>query len=181
MPFQTIVEKIRRSYLPDKVTILFVGESAPASGNFFYIGDSLTKYTQRAFENALGLEFYDHIDFLYWFRKMECYLDDLSHIPVNQMERLERENVLIDSIDSFSDRLTVYSPIIVIGILMKIQSYIIEAMERAEMQDVEYHFLPFPGFGNQNRYVAELTELLRSALRRGIIDMPDINTQENDT
>ena len=35
------VEKVRQSFKPEKVSILFIGESAPASGSFFYTGDSL--------------------------------------------------------------------------------------------------------------------------------------------
>jgi hypothetical protein len=34
------VEIIRTRYRPDRITTLFVGESAPASGAFFYHGDS---------------------------------------------------------------------------------------------------------------------------------------------
>jgi len=164
MNSETETEKIRRSYFPEKVKILFVGESPPASGRFFYKGDASTTYTKKAFENALGVEYIDHIDFLTSFREMGCYLDDLSHKPVNEMSHTDRAIFLRNSIDSFSNRLTIYSPRIVIGILIKIERYIIEAMERADMQDVECHFLPFPGFGNQNTYVSQLTELLRSAL-----------------
>lgn len=34
------VEELRRKYRPDKVLALFVGESAPAGGTFFYAGNS---------------------------------------------------------------------------------------------------------------------------------------------
>ena len=50
------VEFTRARYRPDRITTLFVGESAPASGAFFYHGDSaMLRYMQRATEAALGV------------------------------------------------------------------------------------------------------------------------------
>jgi hypothetical protein len=50
------VEVTRARYRPDRITTLFVGESAPASGAFFYHGDSaMLRYMQRATEAALGV------------------------------------------------------------------------------------------------------------------------------
>jgi len=45
-------EDIRKSYLPNDVKILFLGEAAPASGKFFYKGDQATSFTQKAFEKV---------------------------------------------------------------------------------------------------------------------------------
>ena len=43
------VEVTRARYRPDRITTLFVGESAPASGAFFYHGDSaMLRYMQQA-------------------------------------------------------------------------------------------------------------------------------------
>ena len=50
------VEFTRARYRPDRITTLFVGESAPASGAFFYHGDSaMLRYMQRATEAAFGV------------------------------------------------------------------------------------------------------------------------------
>jgi hypothetical protein len=35
------IEALRLSYKPEHIKILFVGESAPASGKFFYKGNSM--------------------------------------------------------------------------------------------------------------------------------------------
>jgi hypothetical protein len=35
-----LVEATRARFRPDKITTLFVGESAPDGGDFFYFGDS---------------------------------------------------------------------------------------------------------------------------------------------
>ena len=42
-------ELVRERFRPERITTLFVGESAPASGDFFYYGNSgMTRYMQRA-------------------------------------------------------------------------------------------------------------------------------------
>jgi hypothetical protein len=50
------VEVTRTRYRPDRITTLFVGESAPASGAFFYYGNSaLTRHMETAMTaNGLG-------------------------------------------------------------------------------------------------------------------------------
>ena len=76
-------EELRKSYKPDKVKILFVGESPPAGGTFFYNANSnLYRNTKKAFEIALEKEW--SYDFLSDFKKMGCYLVDLCLIPVNK-------------------------------------------------------------------------------------------------
>jgi hypothetical protein len=52
MPESMDNELIRDLYRPAIIKLLFVGESAPVSGNFFYKGDSLTSHVQEAFEKA---------------------------------------------------------------------------------------------------------------------------------
>ena len=43
------IEATRASYRPDRITTLFVGESAPASGDFFYFGNNnMLRLMQRA-------------------------------------------------------------------------------------------------------------------------------------
>jgi hypothetical protein len=66
---------------------LFVGESAPASGDFFYYGTSaMTRYMRRAIEDALG----PANDFLASFKGLGWYLDDLVLTPVDKLARSER-------------------------------------------------------------------------------------------
>src|SRR4029079_4292792 len=40
MPAHTNLEHLRRRYLPTDIRLLFIGESPPASGRFFYCRDS---------------------------------------------------------------------------------------------------------------------------------------------
>jgi hypothetical protein len=73
-------ERLRRRFRPEKVRILFVGESPPASGRFFYQADSgLYRATRQAFLKA----FPDlrERNFLESFRDLGCYLVDLCEPP----------------------------------------------------------------------------------------------------
>jgi hypothetical protein len=80
---------VRRNALESK--ILFIGESAPANGKFFYVKSNMTTHTMRAFEKALGAQFEDIDNFHSFFMSRGCYLDDLSLVSVIGLERKERE------------------------------------------------------------------------------------------
>ena len=71
-------EAIRKAYQPKDIRLLFVGESRPESGKFFYLGSPMTTYTQRAFETTFSLVFETADRFLRFFQEKGCYLDDLS-------------------------------------------------------------------------------------------------------
>ena len=49
------VEAVRAQFRPERITTLFVGESAPHSGAFFYLGNTgMRRHFQSAVEAALG-------------------------------------------------------------------------------------------------------------------------------
>lgn len=90
-------EVLRESYKPRKIRLLLIGESAPASGRFFYQKSLMTVYTSRAFEAVFGKSFPNESAFLDFFRSTGCYLDDLSVVPVNRMPRSLRERASKES------------------------------------------------------------------------------------
>ncbi len=76
--------RLRRQYKPEDARVLFVGESPPTGGTFFYEGNSVLYYaTEEAFLKALpeikGKSFLDS------FKELGCYLDDLGLEPVNRL------------------------------------------------------------------------------------------------
>ena len=156
-------EDIRKTYKPNKIKIFFAGESIPAGGNFFYIGDSLTDHTKQAFEIAFRRSFFDYEDFLNFFKQMNCYLDDLSLIPVNHMEPKKREKTLKKSVNSFSKKLDSYSPEIIIIIMKKIKKHVLEAVGKSNIDNVCIHTLTYPGYSmrNRTRYVDDLAKILK--------------------
>ena len=48
-------EKIRKLFKPDRIKLLLVGESPPASGKFFYSKSPMTLYTSSTFEKVFSL------------------------------------------------------------------------------------------------------------------------------
>ena len=84
----TTIEAIRTSYRPQRITTLFVGESAPVSGKFFYIGNTLlARHVERAMNEA-GLG--GGGNFLDRFKSYGWYLDDLVLNPVNHLTPPQR-------------------------------------------------------------------------------------------
>lgn len=70
-------ERRRRRYKPDDIRVLFIGESPPAGGTFFYYANSnLYDATRAAFEAALPA-LRKESDFLDAFKRLGCYVEDL--------------------------------------------------------------------------------------------------------
>jgi hypothetical protein len=82
-------ERLRRRYRPARVRLLFVGESPPASGRFFYQADSgLYRAIRQTFLSAFpNLK---DADFLESFRNLGCYLIDLCGKPVDRLPTNQR-------------------------------------------------------------------------------------------
>jgi hypothetical protein len=65
---------------PGRITTLFIAESAPIGGTFFYYGNGhLGRYLQRSIEEVLAGDG----DFLERFKSYGWYLDDLVPAPVD--------------------------------------------------------------------------------------------------
>jgi hypothetical protein len=155
------LEGLRRQYRPDRIRVLFVGESPPARGAFFYKGDSgLARYTKQAFERAYELPEFEMADFLHAFKAAGCYLDDLCLEPVNRMKMPDRRAAWKVAVDPMANRLRDYSPGLIVPILRSIESSVRQAAERSGFSERLQRALPYPGMGNHPRYVAELSRLL---------------------
>lgn len=82
------IETLRASFHPETMTTLFVGESAPHNGTFFYDGkNAMLGYMERATNAVLSGEG----GFLQRFKAAGWYLDDLVLTPVNHLTAPERK------------------------------------------------------------------------------------------
>lgn len=162
-------EEARNRYKPNNVSVLFVGESAPAGGTFFYFGNSgFTSYTRQAFENGLGLRFESNMAFLDLFKKSGCWLDDISLIPVNGLVRKKRTSVLEEQTPEFAQRLEETNPDYLIVSLKSIIPYVDAALRQVSVRP-KVHYLPFPGNGHQRKYMDQLAKILIVARSDGVI------------
>jgi hypothetical protein len=170
MTVPTPLEELRRRYKPDEMRVLFVGESPPASGKFFYKGDSnLARYTQEAFSRVYNTRFERSEDFLQTFRTLACYLDDLCLAPINRLPKAERRRQRAKSIDSLAARTRAASPQAIVVVMLGIRRHVEQAVEQADLHGVMMCSLPFPAQGNQRRYVAQLADALRTLQEAGIL------------
>jgi len=155
------VESKRREYKPSNTLVLFVGESPPANGTFFYCGDSnLAWYTREAFEAAFG-ELGGASQFLEAFRDKGFYLADLCRDPVNRLSKPERRAARECGISSLAATIRELQPRMIVTVMKAIERYVVQAAEDAGLTGRPRYVLPFPAQGHQREYVAQLTELLR--------------------
>jgi hypothetical protein len=165
------VETLRTSYRPDPVRVLFVGESAPAGGTFFYSGDSnLFQQTRQGFEAAYQCIWPSATEFLAAFKQLGCYLDDLCIEPVNHLDDRQRYQRRIDSVPSLGERLATYAPTALVIVMKKIEPYVNEAMEQVGIDIPHQYVLPFPNWPrDRQRYVTKLIEAIHDLRQHGVM------------
>lgn len=156
MPNIETVEGVRARYRPEKITTLFVGESAPHGGDFFYRGDSgMLRYMRQAVEVQFGKT----NDFLKTFKGYGWYLDDLVLTPVNHLTRAERRTKCLEAQDSLADRIVIYRPEAIVSLLIFIHP-IVESAAAAAGNAAPRYVVPFPGMGQQRRFKAEMERIV---------------------
>ena len=146
-------ENLRANYRPDNIRVLFVGESPPTSGKFFYRENSTLYYaTKEAFNNPYN--------FLIKFQNWGFFLDDLVLFPINRFDEMKRKAERLDHQDELAARLMEYQPLAVVTVMKGIKSHVDTAMELAGLSVINYA-LPFP-WSEQYRiqYVNGLRKLL---------------------
>jgi hypothetical protein len=146
------VEAVRARYRPERIKTLFVGESAPHSGAFFYCGDNeMLCQMQRAVELALG----ESGDFLKRFKAYGWYLDDLVLTPVNRLTKSQRKARCLDAQESLAGRIAAYRPEAIVSLLRRIEPFV-NAAANTSGSDAHRYAVPFPGMGHQARFRAAM-------------------------
>ena len=148
------LEGIRKSFRPDRITTLFVGESAPESGRFFYNSNSSLFHAMR---KAFG----DQATFLEDFKRNGFYLDDLVLVPINKLTDNERSRLRWESVSKLADRLKEYGPEAIVIVMRAIKPMVLEAMRMAGIS-YEPFCVPHPAFGNWPRFRLAITEIIPS-------------------
>jgi hypothetical protein len=151
------VEAARAKFRPERITTLFVGESAPSSGDFFYYGNSaMTRHMQSAVQHSLGG---GGGDFLERFKAYGWYLDDLVLTPVNNLTKSERRAKCLAAQKSLADRIVKYRPLAIVSFLLSIEG-IVNAAANAADSDAPRFAVPFPGVGQQMRFRTAMTLII---------------------
>jgi hypothetical protein len=155
--FTVEIETVRLRYRPKRIMTLFVGESAPASGKFFYCGDTaLKRYMQKAMDAA---GFGRGGDFFECFKAYGWYLDDLVLTPVNMLTPSQRKIQCLGAQKSLADRIAQYRPSAIVPILLGIKKIVKKAAIEAGSTAPHYP-VPFPGNSHQRRFLSEMALIL---------------------
>jgi hypothetical protein len=151
-------EGLRDSYRPERITTLFVGESAPNSGKFFYRGNTQAKQYMAQSMKAAGL--YDGVgDFFQVFRSYGWYLDDLVLIPVDKLPKRERKRLCLEAQMSLSERIAKYRPRAIVSLMLGIKE-IVEAAAVGASSNAPRFAVHFPGNGQQTKFAAEMAQII---------------------
>jgi hypothetical protein len=164
-------EDLRRQYHPEKIRVLFVAESRPAGGTFFYAANSnLVRYTEQAFRKGYGVPAMALADFLRGFKKAGCYLEDLCPEPVNDIkEHSLRKAEWKRAVGYLAKRIERASPAAIIPIHKGSERYVKEAASSVGRLSLLQPAIPFPGMGNHPRYLAELSRLIEELREASIL------------
>lgn len=153
-------EQLRRQYRPEQVRLLFIGESPPASGRFFYARNS-------GLYRAM-LEVFKSVDpgirdetFLDVFQASGCYLVDLCPQPVDHLDRHQRRATCAASEELLAKEILVLGPLMIATLLRSIEPNVARAVTLACWKGQTIH-LPYPG--RWERLRVQFAERLRPAI-----------------
>ena len=144
-------EKLRLAFRPSSVRLLFVGESPPASGRFFYTRNSGLYFAMREAFQTIDPAIAEG-NFLPAFKASGCYLIDLCLNPIDRLDPKARDRARKASEASLSRRIAEIQPPAIALLLRSIQSNVSRAAARAGWQGQTIH-LPYPGRWHQHRTV----------------------------
>jgi hypothetical protein len=154
-------KRLRQNFRPKKVRILFVGESPPASGRFFYRADSgLYRAIREAFVKAFpNLR---EADFLKSFRNLGCYLVDLCAPPVDRLSPNARRKACRAGEPRLTKSIHSFRPEIVIVVVRSIARNVQRSESEANWSGRHFE-LPYPGRWIRHRaaFINRLVPILR--------------------
>ena len=161
-------EVLRETFRPQITRVLFVGESRPIGGTFFYRGDStLEQHTQQAFEFVGSAS-----AFLEHFTASKCYLVDLCVEPVNAIVPTERRANCRSGEARLATELHALQPEVVIVVMKGIAPHVRRAIANAGLEQLAVYVLPFPAMGHQPQYVQGLRTILGELRASGVLPGP---------
>ena len=136
-------ERLRRRYRPARVRLLFIGESPPASGRFFYRQDS---GLYRAIRDAFRMIDPSITDdtFLEIFQRSGCYLIDACAAPVDHLDANSRRAACLAGEPALTRRIRHLEPAAIVTLVKSIRDNVQRAAGHARWRGPILD-LPYPG------------------------------------
>lgn len=161
-------EALRRSFRPRNMRVLFVGESAPASGRFFYRRNSgLYRAIRNLFE-AADPSIRDE-NFLEKFQHCGCYLIDLCGEPVDKLEPNARRAAHLAGERSLRQAISRLQPEMIVSLCRSIRPIVSRAATAANWTGPIID-VPYPGrWIHHNRvFTAKLLPVVKRILQSAL-------------
>ena len=142
-------EELRLKYLPKSVRLLFVGESPPASGRFFYRQDSgLYRAVRDAFQTVDPK--INDANFLARFQAAGCYLIDLTGKPVDDLQPAARREACRNGEPRLTQIISQFQPATILVLLRSIEPNVRRSAVNAHW-DGALITTPYPGRWKHHR------------------------------
>lgn len=157
-------ERLRRRYRPERVRLLFIGESPPASGRFFYRGDSGLYRAMREAFKAADPSISDAA-FLKAFQALGCYLVDLCPEAVDHLDAQSRRAACRSGEESLSKAIDRLRPLMIATVVRSIERNVLSAVSAANWTGTMIR-LPYPGrwFRNKVTFLDKVTPIIRLSM-----------------
>jgi len=150
------LEKKRFQFRPERITTLFIGESPPDCGSFFYNENSLL---YRQMKESFKELWIDGADFLQTFKGRGFFLDDLVLFPINKNGGKERSRLRWEGSGSLAARLRQYQPNAIVALMCAIEPMVRSAARSAAL-DIPIYVTAFPRPEHQERFRKEMAEII---------------------
>ncbi len=157
-------EERRRAFRPARARMLLVGEAPPASGKFFYNGDSgLYRAIRDAFCSVDSS--IDGENFLLRFQAAGCYLTDLCGQPVDHLGPKARRSFGEAGEPRLAKTVAELQPAMIVTLVRSVEPNIKRAASLAAWDGPFLH-LPYPGrwISHRKIFTEEIVPVIRKLL-----------------
>ena len=167
-----VYSKARNRYRPKKIRLVFVAESPPSSGGFFYFPETIGKdHLFRETMKALRLwplskpmkKGLNKRVLLEEFQSQGLFLIDTCRLPVDKLSDKERRVAIDREAPGLARRVEDLNPRGVIIVKKTIYAPVLDALVRVGLGDrvLNSRELPFPSHGKQTQYRKRLRRLMK--------------------
>jgi len=186
-------------YKPDSIRFLIVAESPPPSGGYFYFDFSTRHdYLFKETMNALGIipettdidEGFDKAPFLRQFQSRGFFLIDVVNVPINELPKSEKVQVINDAIPGFVEEVKKLDPRWIIIVRASIFEKVRNSLIAHGLGDriLNTSAIPFPSGGRPAEFRKAFKALVAPVEsgedsptgRRGIRRLESISASDDD-
>jgi hypothetical protein len=175
MPTKPSVESFRAArdtYRPNKVELLWIAESPPTSGSYFYFPKTTGKdHLFRETMRAVGIwplkevmkKGLDKRPLLQSFRSKGFFLIDTCAHPVDKLKDKERKHAILEGTSGVVELVSELNPNGIIIVKSNIYDPVKHALESSGFAGkiLNQKPLPFPSHGRQQSYRQKINDILR--------------------